>query len=122
MSTPAEIQWWGWLLIWTSLVVILLVSLATMAWWLFRKSLTLADALADLVDKTGVLDAPEAAVVKPQLAVLAQIRDIRDAERARKTRRAVHGRTRRDARLARARRITTLDATRARWPAEWYGG
>lgn len=114
------IQWWGWILIWAGLVLALLVMLGLFAWWLFRKFLVLMDDVAALADTTSVLDAEDAALLKPQLAVLASVQEVRDREAARRGHRSERRRLRWQTRLARAERITTADATQTEWPAEWY--
>lgn len=121
MTYPADIQWWGWILIWTGLVLALLVMLGLFAWWLFRKFLTLMDDVATLAETTAVLDADDAELLKPQLAVLAEVRDIRERESARRAHRAERRRLRWERRLERAKRITHEDASRIRWPEHWYG-
>ena len=121
MTTAAiDIEWWGWILIWTGLVLVLLVMLGLFAWWLFRKFMVLMDDVATLADKSAVLDVEDAELLKPQLAVLADIRDIRNRENARRGHRAERKRARWEARLARARRITRVDASKIQWPAAWY--
>ncbi len=114
------IEWWGWLLIWTGLVLTLLVVLGLMAWWLFRKSLVLLDDLATLAETTAALEADEAELVPPRLAVLTPAIEIRAREEARQFHRRERRRRRIEARLARARRITRVDATQVEWPADWY--
>ena len=115
------IAWWGWLIIWTSLVLALLVMLGLFAWWLFRKFLVLTDDVGALAEKTEILDVEETVLTKPQLAVLADMRDIRSRENARKAHRIERKRLRRETRLARARTITKLDASATQWPENWYG-
>lgn len=120
MTDAVEIAWWAWLTIWGGLVLVLLIMLGAFAWVLFRKGLGVLDAVAQLADSAAVLDAEERALTPPQRAILADLRDIRAREAARRFRRAERRRQRLDRRLARARRITTLDASRHPWPAEWY--
>lgn len=115
------IEWWGWILIWTGLVLALLVMLGLFAWWLFRKFLVLMDDVATLADTSSILDADDAELLKPQLAVLASVQEVRDRENARRGHRWERRRLRWDARLARAKRITAADATATEWPADWYG-
>ncbi len=114
------IEWWGWLLIWSGLVLALLVMLGLFAWWLFRKSLVLLDDLAELADTTAALEGEDAELVRPRLAVLTPAADIRAREEARQFHRRERRRRRVEARLARARRIIRVDATQVEWPAEWY--
>lgn len=111
-----DIRWWGWVLIWTGLVVLLLVVLALGAWLLFRKGMRVLDELGELADSTGVLEADDPVLPRRQLAVLAEARDIRLRENARRAHRRERRRVRIAARLARARRITTADPA---WPEAW---
>jgi hypothetical protein len=117
---PAEIPWWVWLLIWTGLVLALLIMLAVSAWWLFRTELGVLDAVGELADAAGVLEVDDPVLPRQQLAVLADAREIRRREEARRFHRAERRRLRHERRMARARRITTLDATTVRWPDDWY--
>lgn len=114
------IEWWGWLLIWAGLVVGLLGLLAGFAWWLFRKFLRLLDDLADLAERSALLDVAEPELVRPQLAVLAEVSAVRAREDARRFHRGERRRVRRASRLDRARRITRADASLTRWPERWY--
>lgn len=115
------IHWWGWVLVWAGLVLALIVMLGLFAWWLFRKFIVLMDEVAALADAGAVLEVGDAELVRPQLAVLATVRDIRNRENARRAHRAERRRLRWEARLARGRRITTTDASTAQWPKHWYG-
>lgn len=123
MTEPVtvDIYWWGWVLIWAGLALALAVMLALFAWWLFRKFLVLMNDVADLAEKSAILEIDDPALVRPQIAVLASVREIRDRENARKFHRSERKRLRREARLARARRITTVDVSTRQWPADWYG-
>ena len=114
------IAWWGWLLIWTGLVLALLAMLALLAWWLFRKAMRLLDDVADLADTTAILDVEEAALPPRAIAVLTDMKDIRAREDARRTHRSERRTARHDRRIDRARRITKLDASKQQWPADWY--
>lgn len=120
MIEPAEIPWWAWLLIWSGLVLALLVMLAISAWWLFRKGIGVLDAVGELAEAVEVLEADDPVLPRQQLAVLAGARDIRRREQSRRFHRAERRRLRHDRRMARAHRITTLDASAVRWPDEWY--
>lgn len=113
------IEWWGWLLIWSGLVVAVLVMLALLGWWLFRKSLVLLDDLASLAETTAALEGEEAELVPPRLAILTPANEIRAREEARQFHRRERRRRRVEARLARARRITRVDATTVAWPDDW---
>lgn len=111
--------WWAWLLIWAGLALGLLVMLGLFAWWLFRKFLTLMDDVADLAERSALLEVDDPVIVKPEIAVLAELSDIRARERARRTRRADLRRQRHEKRMARARRITSAGASQREWPADW---
>lgn len=115
------IAWWGWLLIWTALVLALVATLGLLTWWLFRKGFRLLDDLGELADTAAVFDRVGEAELPPQaIAVLADIRDIRAREEARTFHRSQRRNERHRRRLERARRITALDASKVRWPADWY--
>ena len=114
------IAWWGWLLIWSGLVLALLATLALSLWWLFRKAMRLLDDVGELADTAGILDIDEAELPRPAIAVLADLRDIRAREEARKAHRAQRRSERHRRRMARARRITSVDAAKVQWPADWY--
>ena len=114
------LAWWAWLLIWTGLVLALLAVLALGAWWLFRKSMTVLDDLADLAETTEILGVDEAELPAPAIAVLADLRDIRAREDARRAHRSRRRNNRHRRRLARARAITSVDASKRQWPADWY--
>lgn len=113
------IEWWGWLLIWTGLVLALVVMLGLIAWWLFRKFLVLMDDVADLAEKSALLEVADIELVKPELAVLAEVSAIRAREDARRFRRTERRRIRRQGRLDRARAITSVDAATVEWPEGW---
>lgn len=117
---PAEIPWWGWLLIWSALALALIALLGLSAWWLSRKGIGVLDALGELADATGVLEVDDPVLPKQHVAVLAAARDIHRREEARRLHRAERRRLRHEQRMARAQRITTLDASTVRWPDDWY--
>ena len=119
MIPPVEIAWWGWLLIWTGLVLAMLVMLGLFAWWLFRKSLRLLDDVSDLVGASTMLELHEPVLARHQIAVLADIRDIREREYARRAHRAARRRQLQERRIGRARRITGVDAALGPWPQDW---
>ncbi len=112
--------WWSWIAIWGGLALTLVAMLALFAWWLFRKLLVLLDDVADLAGTTAVLDAGEYEHVRPALAVLQQVREVRDREDRRKAHRAARRHDRHERRMMRARRITSIDASRQQWPTDWY--
>ena len=114
------IEWWGWVLLWSGLVLALLVTLATLAWWLFRKGVVLLDDLGRLAERATLLEVADADLVRPHLAVLAEISAVRAREQARRAHRAERRAARRQTRLDRARRITEVDASQRQWPEEWY--
>ncbi len=118
--TDATIAWWGWLAIWGSLSLGLLAMLALFAWWLFRKFLTLADDLGDLAETMELLTPDDAPPARPALAVLAPYRDVYAARQVQRFRASERSRVRHEQRIARARRITGVDATSTRWPDGWY--
>ena len=120
MTEPGQVMaWWGWLLLWTGLALALLITLGLFALWLFRKFLTLVDDVADLAERSALLEVDDPVLVSPQIAVLAEVRDIRDRERARKAHRGELRRQRHDRRMARARRITDPAASQREWPTDW---
>lgn len=120
MIEPVEIMpWWAWLLLWSGLVLGLLVMLGLFAWWLFRKFLGLMDDVADLAERSALLEVDDPVLVKPEIAVLAELSDIRARGRARRARKADLRRQRHERRMARARRITGADASQREWPADW---
>ena len=112
--------WWVWLVIWVALGLALLAVLGLSAWWLFRKFVVLTSDLADLAETLVVLEPDDVGIARPQLAVLADIRDIRAREEARRFHRTTRRRERHDRRIARARRITSVDASTQQWPSDWY--
>jgi hypothetical protein len=118
--TPDLIPWWGWLLIWTGLVLALLVTLGLLLWWLFRKAMRLLDDVDELAGTAEILAVDDVELPRPAIAVLADLRDIRAREEARKAHRARRRSDRYQRRMARARRITSADASARQWPADWY--
>ncbi len=119
MRGLVEVAGWVWPVIWIALSTGLLVVLAASAWVLFHKAIGVMDALSELADRSSLLDVGEIEHVGPTIAVLAAARDIRAREEARRTHRAERARARYERRMARARRITSLDATQRDWPADW---
>jgi hypothetical protein len=113
------ISWWVWPIIWAGLGLALLAMLGLSAWWLFRKFVVLTGDLADLAETLVLLEPDDAELARPRLAVLADIRDIRAREEARRFHRSTRRRERHDGRIARARRITGVDALTQQWPAGW---
>ncbi|MEH6781842.1 MAG: hypothetical protein V7618_09775 [Rhodoglobus sp.] len=113
------IAWWGWLLIWVSLVLGLLVMLAVIAWVLFRKAMVVMNDLSDVVDKTSILDVESEKLSKPQIAILTQMAEVRDRHDAQRQRRLDLRDARRERRLERGRTITKRDASQSQWPEGW---
>jgi flagellar biosynthesis/type III secretory pathway M-ring protein FliF/YscJ len=118
MTEP--IAWWVWALIWTGLALALLVMLAVLAWWLFRKLMVLFDDASTLAARAQILEVSEAQLPKPAIAVLASARDIREREQARAEHRFERKRLRHERTMARARRITKADPRLLDLPATWY--
>lgn len=114
------IPWWGWVLIWAGLTIALVITLAALAWWLFRKALILLDDVGRLADRATLLEIADPELVRPQLAVLAEASAVRARETARRAHRTERAQARRQARMDRARRITSVDASTREWPEEWY--
>ncbi|MBH0024218.1 hypothetical protein [Salinibacterium sp. SWN248] len=113
------IAWWGWLLIWVGLVLILVAMLGVVAWILFRKAMVLMKDLSDVVEKTSILDVESEKLSKPQVAILTEMVEIRDRHEALKRQRAEVKLARHERRIARAKTITKRDASQMRWPKEW---
>lgn len=113
------IAWWGWLLIWSGLVLALVGMLAAFAVGLFRKAMTLFDASGELMDDVTGLDIPEARPEPATRAILAGVRQVRLEREERSRRRDQERHVRRESRLERARRITRRDAAEGGWPEAW---
>jgi hypothetical protein len=113
------IPWWGWVVIWGGLVLALAIVLGLFAWWLFRKFLVLLDDVAELADRSALLEVDDPVLVAPAIAVLADVRDIRDREAARRAHRLDRKRQRRERLIARGRRITSAAAAQREWPSDW---
>lgn len=111
------IAWWGWLVIWVCLGLALLAVLAISAWRLFRKAVAVLDELETLAEKTDLLEqvADEAGDTREQLAILAGAEQTR--RRRALVRKAALDRkaARHDSRMARAKRITRVDASTREW-------
>lgn len=111
------IAWWGWLLIWTALVLAMLVVLGLFARWLFRKFLTLMNDVSELAAKSALLEVEVSELARPEIAVLADPRDIRRRESARLAHRAALRRERDERRITRARVITNTEVAERLWQA-----
>ncbi|MBX3099706.1 MAG: hypothetical protein KF761_09005 [Salinibacterium sp.] len=112
--------WWAWVLIWTGLAVLLLATVTLLLWRLFRKAMTLLDDVGTLAERAEFLDIEDMPLPAQTIAVLADVRDIRARESARKAHRARRRSERHRVRIARARRITSVDASTRSWPTDWY--
>ena len=119
------IPWWGWLLIWSGLVMGLIAVLTLFAWRLLRTFLGLLDEAENLSDRAEILfpdDAGTDPVAMPPtaLAVLATAEDVTMRENAR----LAHRRSRREEiherRMSRALRVGSVDISSTRWPEAWY--
>ncbi|QYH36231.1 hypothetical protein [Salinibacterium sp. M195] len=113
------IPWWGWLLMWTGLVLTLLIVLSLLAYRLFRKAISVMHELSAVVDKTAILDGEAAELSSPQIAILAEMSAIRAHHESQRQRRIDLKRDRHDRRIARAKRITKRDASTVQWPESW---
>jgi hypothetical protein len=104
------IPWWGWLVLWTSLVLVLLVVLALSGWLLFRKFIGVLDELGELTEKSAIFDRVESELpLRARSAILEPIALVRErrafqSNLAAERRAARHGK-----RIARARRIVAVD-------------
>jgi hypothetical protein len=116
------IAWWGWTLIWAGLALGMVIMLALFAWWLFRKALVALDDLSHLASKASLFEVDHARLPPPQRAVLLSLREVLEREDTRKRHRTARTIARRESRMARAYRITALDASTANWPPAWTAG
>jgi hypothetical protein len=106
------IAWWGWLLIWFGLALMLLGVLAYCAWRLFQKFMGVQRGLFDLIEKAAILDGVTAEAQKrPINAVLEESAVVREAFHARMQRRRHRKTARQRARLERAKLISSVDVT-----------
>lgn len=113
------IAWWGWLLIWAGLVIALLAMVALFAWRLFRRFLALLDDFFGLTEKVSILDgATTDADARPVNAILRDADEVRATTGARMERRADRKHSRRQARIQRAKIITTAQIDIKEWPIE----
>ena len=104
------IAWWGWLLIWTGLVLALLGLVAFFAWRHIRRFFALLDSFFALTEKLSLLepaaDEKGAATIN---AVLRGSEVVRSEFSERMERRRSVKQARRQARIRRAKIITTAD-------------
>jgi hypothetical protein len=110
---------WG--LVWTVLVLCLLVVLVVCTVRLIRGFMGVVVAFTDLLEKSTILGGvePTRELHRPLVAVLENLSVIREKYEDRMTRRANKKRSRSEARLLRAKMITTVDATQRKWPHAW---
>jgi hypothetical protein len=112
------IAWWGWVLIWFGLVLLLLGTLAFFVWRLVKRFFVLVDDAGQLMSKVELLDSAVAAEDRrPLNAILADSADVRRRFSARMDRRADRKHARRQARISRAKMITTADIDLKEWPS-----
>jgi hypothetical protein len=106
------IPWWGWLAMWSSLVLVLLIVLVLAGWLLFRKFMRVLDDFEQLADTTLILDeATSEGLVRSAVSILEPFSAALH-RRSSRVYRAKELRTeKRRARLVRARSIIAVDAT-----------
>lgn len=120
MSEPGEIALWIWISLWSGIGIGLIGMLAIFAWSLIRKALRVVEDASAISMGISYDTFDGAALSRAPLAVLQPMAQVRLREAARRTRRDERRQRRREERIARARRITSVDATTVEWPAEWY--
>lgn len=112
-----EVPWWSWIAIWGGLAVLLLAMLVLLAVILFRKGMRVFEALDELAGKTEILDRVGAvaegqtvqlAILEGRVSVAKRRDQVRAAAEARKA-------ARHDARIARAKALTRVDASTREW-------
>jgi hypothetical protein len=110
------IAWWGWLLIWIGLVLLLLGTLAFFGWRLVKRFFALLDDFFALTEKAAILDGVgESDDPRPLNAVLAERDAVRSAFDERMSRRRDIKLARRQKRLERAKIITTAVVNQRKW-------
>jgi hypothetical protein len=109
--------WWSWLLIWGILTCALLAMLGLFAWWLFRKVMAVFAALEDLAATTELLETASETLdgQRTTLALQQKRSEVVARRDLVRERAAARRRARHDARLDRAARITSVDASTRRW-------
>ncbi len=109
--------WWSWLIIWGGLGLALVIVLAALTWWLFRKVMRVFAELETLASKAELLDTASDMLDAQRytVAILQKRADVRDRRRLVRERSALRRGDRHDARLARARALTGVDANTRRW-------
>jgi|GEM_PF-5152497 hypothetical protein len=113
-----DVPWW---LIWTILILALIIVLVVCAVRLVKGFIRVVVSFTDLLEKSAILDGVEATreLDRPLVAVLDDLAVIREKYDLRMTRRANKKRSRAEARLVRAKMITTVDVTQRKWPHAW---
>ena len=113
------IEWWGWLAIWTGLVIALIAMIALFAWRLVRRFFGVLEDFFALTDKLSILDGVEGPDgERPLNAVLEESAVVRERFAQRMRHRADRKAARRQARIQRAKMITTADINLKEWPHE----
>lgn len=114
------LAWWTWPLLWGGLTLILIAVIVVSAIALFRKSLVLADDLATLAETSAALAEVDellearANEPRPRPAMIADHDEVRARRHERRRLASDRRHSRRQARLQRAKMITTVDATQLR--------
>lgn len=111
------IAWWGWLVIWTCLVLALVAVLAISAVRLVQKGVAVLDELDQLAQKTEILEqaADSAEETSAELAILAGTEQTRRARALVREAALDRKAARHDGRISRARRIIRFDASTRTW-------
>ena len=106
--------WWSWVLIWTGLVLLLLGVLAACGWMVFKKAMTAARALGELMDKAELLNAASEELKQERFvpSILKPIDEVSADRNRRQERSADRKERRRENRLERGRLLTSAEATR----------
>lgn len=104
------IAWWGWVLIWTGLVLALLALVAFFAWRHIRRFFALLEDFFALTEKLSILDAATGDDDARRVnAILEQSGVVRSEFGERMDRRRSMRQARRQARIQRGKIITTAD-------------
>ena len=113
------IAWWGWLLIWTGLVLALIAVVALLGWRLVKRFLALLDDFFALTEKIAILDGVATdGEARPMNAILRDGDEVRATSGARFARRADRKHARRQARIQRGKMLTTATIDLKEWPHE----
>jgi len=113
------IAWWGWLLIWTGLVLALLGMVALLGWRLVKRFFTLLDDVFTVTEKLSILDGVTTETeTRPVNAILREGDEVRASTGARMARRADRKHARRQARIQRGKMLTTATIDMKEWPHE----